>query len=68
MIVFRRRKHMPRLALLLALMLGVSGCGSVTPGNDNDPIGAYRFSHGRTYGELAPRLPAGSDLFAPLPG
>lgn len=38
---------------LFALILVVAGCGgSVTPGDDSDPVGAYRFSHGRTYGQL----------------
>jgi hypothetical protein len=26
------------------------------PGEDSDPAGAYHFSHGRTYGDLAPLL------------
>lgn len=43
---------MLRLAAILALILVVAGCGSVTPGDDSDPVGAYRFSHGRTYGQL----------------
>ena len=34
------------------LILLVAGCGSVTPGDDSDPVGADRFSHGRTYGQL----------------
>jgi len=44
---------MLRLTSLMALILVVAGCGgSVTPGDDSDPVGAYRFSHGRTYGQL----------------
>jgi hypothetical protein len=44
---------MCRLAALFVLLLVVAGCGgSVTPGDDRDPVGAYRFSHGRTYGQL----------------
>lgn len=45
---------MLKLATFLALMLIVAGCGSVTPGDDSDPVGAYRFSHSRVYGELTP--------------
>ncbi|HXP03853.1 MAG TPA: hypothetical protein VN808_07015 [Stellaceae bacterium] len=45
---------MIRLTSLLALMLIVAGCGSVTPGDDSDPVGAYHFSHSRTYGKLTP--------------
>jgi len=37
-------------------MLIVAGCGSVTPGDDSDPVGAYHFSHSRTYGKLTPAL------------
>ena len=43
---------MYRLASIVVLMLLVTGCGSVTPGDDSDPIGAYRFSHGRIHGQL----------------
>jgi hypothetical protein len=43
---------MLRLAAILALILVIAGCGAVTPGDDSNPVGAYRFSHGRTYGQL----------------
>ena len=44
---------MCRLLSILALVLVVAGCGgSVTPGDDSDPAGAYRFSHSRSYGQL----------------
>jgi hypothetical protein len=41
---------MLRVALFIALNLMLAGCGTTTPGNDDDPTGAYRFSHSRTYG------------------
>ncbi len=43
---------MLRLASILAVILIIAGCGAVTPGDDSDPVGAYRSSHGRTYGQL----------------
>jgi hypothetical protein len=43
---------MYRLAPLLLLMLAVAGCSPVTPGDDSNPVGAYHFSHSRTYGQL----------------
>jgi hypothetical protein len=51
--------------LLLGLAALVAGCGPVPlmPGEDSDPIGAYRFSHGRTYGLLpAAPPPAGAGV------
>ena len=57
---------MLKLALLLALMLVVAGCGSVTPGDDSDPVGAYRFSHSRVYGELTPPGRVASGVVVPV--
>ena len=41
---------MPKWLLLLGLMFAVGGCGSTTACDDNDPVGACRTSHSRTYG------------------
>ncbi|HEV2186070.1 MAG TPA: hypothetical protein VGR70_02615 [Stellaceae bacterium] len=57
---------MLRLASLLALMLVVTGCGSVTPGDDSDPVGAYHFSHSRVYGELTQPARVAPGFFAPV--
>ena len=45
---------MLRFASILVVILVVAGCGPVPPGDDSDPVGAYRRSHSRSYGLLMP--------------
>ncbi|HUI35482.1 MAG TPA: hypothetical protein VLX67_08150 [Stellaceae bacterium] len=48
---------MRRFVPLFFIIFAIAGCGDTTPGDDSDPTGAYRFSHGRTYGAAAPVTP-----------
>jgi len=47
---FAGGETMPRWFLLFGVIFVMSGCGSTTPCNENDPVAACHVSHSRTYG------------------